>query len=110
MVLEPLQHNEVIPNPRTEAHFFRLQASVPMIDEDDLMCARLKYRCGRDDELPSQSGLQVDIHKHTRLEHEAGIIDRKSYLYGARRHIDLRQDLFDAAMKSTPGGSANGGD
>src|ERR1700678_4526876 len=107
MGFEPLQYDEVIPDPRTQAYIFRFKASIPMIDKNHLAYTGLEYCRCRNNELPPQRRLQIDIHEHSRLQRNAGIIDRQPHLDGTCRHIDLRQDLFDAALKTTPRISVN---
>ena len=94
-MLQPLEHDEIIADARTNSDLFRLQAAVAVIEEYQLPSAGLKdSRCGND-ELSSQAGFQIDVHEHARLQFEPRIRHRQPHTDGARCHIHLRQNLFD---------------
>ena len=62
----------------------------------------------RHGELAASAGRKLDIAVHVGLEREAGIGEFDADLEGARRGIDLREDVADLA-RSTRGRGCRGG-
>src|SRR6185503_18907268 len=65
---QTLQHNKIVSDAGTDRDFLRLQASVAMIQEDQLPRTRLKHCRGGNHKLPSQAALHDGIHEHSWLE------------------------------------------
>src|ERR1700686_213406 len=56
---------------------------------------------GRNNKLTAKWNRNADVDVHARFERDSRIVENEAHGYGARRDIDLRQDLINASFERT---------
>src|SRR6185437_1945789 len=103
MRFQSAEHDKALFSARAEGDFRWLDPAVSLIEEDKLASTRLQDGRGRHNQRPPHRSPHVHVHKHARLQLEAGVRNHKSYANRARRKVHLRQDLVDATSKDFAG-------
>src|SRR5277367_1199501 len=101
MRLQSLENDEILSNTRADRDFLRFETPIAVVQKDNLPCTGLEDSRSGHNELAAQAALHVNIDEHARLQLEAGIGNRQAYAHGARRHVYLRQNLFDLPGERT---------
>ena len=86
---------------RSDLNLTRFEITVAMVDKSNILRAGMQDARSRNDKLTAKWNRNADVDVHARLERDSRIVENEAHGYGARRDVDLRQDLINASFERT---------